>query len=351
VNDENKEMLYETGVVDTLFEILKLKTKPKNVMIDLDESKGAAAKILWNLCFNTKCLNTAKSHVDLLKDLSVSQNSNLSENAKGILFMFGRDSSIPSSQPEISKKEDHTVVEDIQVPHIMISYQWDSQPFVKRVAGALRAAGYKLWLDIDDMQGSTLEAMANAVEGACVVLICMTRKYKESPNCRSEAEYTNKLRKTFVPLILEPNYTPDGWLGLMLGEKLYYPFKEDNFDTTFSCVIKALGNKGRVSAGDAKTDVVETPSHVPAKAVAGEKVIIKWSVDNVLSWLEKEELSQYKSKFQIQKINGRALWVISTFVNKESLHVAHAELYKQFGEFPYGNYLELIYALQILQKL
>ena len=33
--------------------------------------------------------------------------------------------------------------------------------------------------------GSTLEAMALAVEKAAVVLVCMSQKYKNSPNCRT----------------------------------------------------------------------------------------------------------------------------------------------------------------------
>ena len=40
-------------------------------------------------------------------------------------------------------------------------------------------------MDIDQMGGSTLQAMADAVEGADVVLICMSNKYKNSPNCRA----------------------------------------------------------------------------------------------------------------------------------------------------------------------
>ena len=36
------------------------------------------------------------------------------------------------------------------------------------------------WMDVDNMSGSTLEAMAKAVEGSAVVLICVSKKYKES---------------------------------------------------------------------------------------------------------------------------------------------------------------------------
>jgi len=35
-------------------------------------------------------------------------------------------------------------------------------------------------MDVDRMSGSTLEAMAKAVEGSAVVLLCVSKKYKES---------------------------------------------------------------------------------------------------------------------------------------------------------------------------
>ena len=35
-------------------------------------------------------------------------------------------------------------------------------------------------MDVDRMSGSTLEAMAKAVEGSAVVLMCVSKKYKES---------------------------------------------------------------------------------------------------------------------------------------------------------------------------
>ena len=69
--------------------------------------------------------------------------------------------------------------------HVMISYQWDVQGVVIQVRDKLRTLGFKVWLDIDKMGGSTLESMAAAVENAAVVLICVTQKYKDSPNCRS----------------------------------------------------------------------------------------------------------------------------------------------------------------------
>lgn len=45
-----------------------------------------------------------------------------------------------------------------QVQHIMISYNWGVQSTVKKLAATLKAAGYQVWLDIEQMKGDTLEA-------------------------------------------------------------------------------------------------------------------------------------------------------------------------------------------------
>jgi hypothetical protein len=52
-----------------------------------------------------------------------------------------------------------------------------------------------------------------------------------------------------VPLILQKDYTPDGWLGMMVGTKLYFEFsEEDKFESAIDGLIKELGDRGRVIA-------------------------------------------------------------------------------------------------------
>ena len=45
--------------------------------------------------------------------------------------------------------------------------------------------GLNVWMDLDKMEGSILEAMARAVEDARVVLVCYSDKYKDSQNFRT----------------------------------------------------------------------------------------------------------------------------------------------------------------------
>ena len=59
------------------------------------------------------------------------------------------------------------------------------------------------------MSGSTLEAMALAVEGAAAVLLCISKRYKESQACRAEAEYAYQQRKRIIPIMMERGYRCD----------------------------------------------------------------------------------------------------------------------------------------------
>ncbi len=74
------------------------------------------------------------------------------------------------------------------------------------------------------MGGSTDERMAAAVEAASIVVICVSRDYKERPNCRMEAKYANQMHKkgklNLYFVMMENDYTTvsvpdscDGWLG------------------------------------------------------------------------------------------------------------------------------------------
>ena len=67
----------------------------------------------------------------------------------------------------------------------MISYQWDSQSTMLQIRDKLRSAGFTVWIDVENMSGSTLESMAAAVENCSVFLMAISRKYLESPNLRS----------------------------------------------------------------------------------------------------------------------------------------------------------------------
>ena len=55
------------------------------------------------------------------------------------------------------------VGDESRLQHVMMSYEWSSQALVKRLVSELKHRGYRIWVDIEAMKGSTLDAMSDAV--------------------------------------------------------------------------------------------------------------------------------------------------------------------------------------------
>uniref|UniRef100_H2XPZ8 TIR domain-containing protein n=3 Tax=Ciona intestinalis TaxID=7719 RepID=H2XPZ8_CIOIN len=135
-------------------------------------------------------------------------------------------------------------VEMNESQHVMISYQWDVQPMMLQVRNKLKENKFKVWIDVDRVEGSILSAMADAVENASVVVVAMSEKYKNSNPCRTEAEYAYKLQKPIVPLLLDESYKPDGWLGALVGMQMYFNFSDASlFEANCPKMIKTISSK------------------------------------------------------------------------------------------------------------
>ena len=137
----------------------------------------------------------------------------------------------------------------------MLSYNWGHQDVIKRINQALKARSYNIWIDIEKMQGSTVEAMADAVEGAAVMCYGISVAYKESTNCRMEAQYAFQQQADMVPLMMQEGYSPKGWLGMLLGVRLWYGFygtvlaSEGAFEGKIGELCRELGDRGQVRKG------------------------------------------------------------------------------------------------------
>ncbi|PAA70351.1 hypothetical protein BOX15_Mlig005761g3 [Macrostomum lignano] len=125
----------------------------------------------------------------------------------------------------------------------MISYNHGSKAAVERLYNLLTEAQVDIWVDFKDMKsGSVYQAMANGIEGSSVVLMCITRLYNESNNCRLEVEYAHECGKKLIPLLLEPKYRTNGWLGFLTLAELRYDLTETkcSFESKVQELLVAL---------------------------------------------------------------------------------------------------------------
>jgi len=149
------------------------------------------------------------------------------------------------------------------------------------------------------MKGAVVDAMAVAIDGAAVMLSCLSLAYKESANCRMEAQYGHQQNVDMIPLVrlllavalrpsalglttarsvqmMEKSYRPTGWLGLLLGTRVYFNFHpaaietEAAFMQQIDAVVRDLGDRGQAKPRPASrvAEGVPPATRSPAAALA-----------------------------------------------------------------------------------
>ena len=292
INDDNKKILGQIGVIPVLIPVIKTSNE--------DEERACATRALWMLAFDDNNKNKIRHEegaMDILHELQQSENPEVQKAAAGALWELE------------GKTARHSERMASTGNHVMISYQWDSQEVLVEVKNRLQASGYRVWMDLEQMKGSTLEAMAEAVENASVVLVCVSRRYKESQNCRSEATYAYDLKKDIIPLMMERNYKGDGWLGIIVTGKMWFDFQSKHvLEQSVTKVIKELGGRGK------DVDVTDGPSEPVVQAVQADIVATSPSSLGVSTWTNEEVKQWFKEiglekvcKKDISEMNGQSL--------------------------------------------
>ena len=294
INDNNKTILGSLGAVRVLTSTLKTSSD--------NEERASAARALWMLAFddtNKEVIKQQEGTMDTLRTLHHSQDPEVQKAAAGALWEI--EGKTARNNTDKSK--------DVSGNHVMISYQWDAQEVLVQVKNKLQASGYRVWMDLEQMGGSTLEAMAKAVESATVVLVCVSQRYKESPNCRSEAEYAYQLRKDIIPLMMQNNYKADGWLGMLVGTKLWIGFQSKHvIDSGVTKLIKELGRRGKdVDETEGSPEAVIRPTEASVLTKQPyEPDVSGWTNDDVKKWLREIGLAQVCEE-DIAEFTGQTL--------------------------------------------
>ncbi|XP_060575827.1 uncharacterized protein LOC132733241 [Ruditapes philippinarum] len=144
-----------------------------------------------------------------------------------------------------------------------------------------------------------LEGMARAVEEAYVILICFSEQYRNSQNCRTEADYAYAQQKNIVPLKMQRGYKPDGWLGALIGARLYiefsphYPFEDQ--------MIKV---RNQIKQDDEpQREPTPLPKPLPEPAVSPLR---SWSKQQIDSWIAEHRLEGPGFK-AVKRLTGEQL--------------------------------------------
>jgi hypothetical protein len=182
ISDANKpHVLEHKGAVDALVSGLLLDDQdPRSNEEGADGMQEICVSMLQNLALYTPGMEALRVHAGAMQALrTVGESGRTAASrqcAAGALFELEGSHHSGSS----------VVTEGVQRgsrQHVMISYSWNHQTVIKRVHKGLLDRGYSTWIDFEQMQGSTVEQMAAAVEDAAVLVYAVCRAYKESVRC------------------------------------------------------------------------------------------------------------------------------------------------------------------------
>ncbi|GFN81245.1 hypothetical protein PoB_000775100 [Plakobranchus ocellatus] len=195
VNDSNKRKILEEGVLDDLRAILR-HTDPKE--------QASAAECIWTLAFDKSVRQAIIEFPDLVPALEELAKSTSS--ASSPQTSTAAAAAAPGGGPSLN-----SIVR-------------------KNVQGAL-------WLIKGDNDPTSNTTRTHNAQGS---------KNHVFISYSWKAEYMFQLRKDYIPLMCQKRYRPDGWLGAILGAKLFYDFSgKYPYEKPLQGLLKELRGRGK----------------------------------------------------------------------------------------------------------
>ena len=122
---------------------------------------------------------------------------------------------------------------DKKTQHIMFSYSWTQKNQVRHVYDIIdnEYSDVPKWIDINQMSGNIIEAMGDAVENSFLVIIFLSKNYKNSKNCKTESELVIGKQKKYILVLIDKGYPfleedDENWLSKMIKNQFYIDLTE-----------------------------------------------------------------------------------------------------------------------------
>ncbi|CAF3001944.1 unnamed protein product [Rotaria sp. Silwood2] len=273
--------------------------------------------ILWALSFNSSIQQQLQSNQPFMMKLAQIERDSSDESMRkivnGILW------NLNSNHGEYAALENR----DDTAFDIMISYSHKDEQICKQLYDELIRAGYRVWIDFDQMHGNVMDAMAQAIEQSRMIIICMSEHYRQSNYCRAEAQYAFQHQLKMVPILLQKHYKPDGWLLFLTSQLLYVDFTKNDFSQAIGMLTKELTavhlcDNTPIVTVQPKRDNLElsttssslTQSQI--QAVIFPENVQDWTKAHVHQWLLENNLSHMASI--MSDIDGLSLIYLSEYM-------------------------------------
>ncbi|CAF1199721.1 unnamed protein product [Rotaria magnacalcarata] len=309
-----------------------------SLFVEMCDEYPIVYEIIWALSFNQDIQKQLRSNspfmIKIKQASSQCDADQMTKTIQGIVWNLE------------SNHQDHakSIATTENTFDIMISYSHKEKVLCKQIYAELIKAGYRVWIDFDQMHGNVMDAMAQAIEQSNTVVICMSEQYRKSNYCRAEAQYAFQRERKIVPILLQKQYKPDGWLLFIIGQLLYVDFNKYEFSRAMEMLHKELKvafvvetNAAPVRSQEdtvvAHSTAYISPPEISIPSIVSEN-ILEWTQAQVQDWLLGHNLRQMSRLFT--DCDGRSLVYLSSYIkNCESqlvLKVLEADSLRRINE-------------------
>ncbi|CAF4199961.1 unnamed protein product [Rotaria magnacalcarata] len=273
-----------------------------SLFVEMCDEYPIVYEIIWALSFNQDIQKQLRSNspfmIKIKQASSQCDADQMTKTIQGIVWNLE------------SNHQDHakSIATTENTFDIMISYSHKEKVLCKQIYAELIKAGYRVWIDFDQMHGNVMDAMAQAIEQSNTVVICMSEQYRKSNYCRAEAQYAFQRERKIVPILLQKQYKPDGWLLFIIGQLLYVDFNKYEFSRAMELLTKELKatktNEENVLHVSPK-EKVQTSHMKTTLSVTYPINILHWTQAQVQDWLVEHDLVQMARL--LKNYDGRSL--------------------------------------------
>jgi hypothetical protein len=161
---------------------------------DVAMARESISEVLLNLSLSEKTVDAVEGHTELqsaIKSALADEESLTPKTGRRLNDVLFRLEQRTEAGRKATLERVEAAAASSPLRHIMLSYCWAQQEIVLRIRKELGARDYRIWIDVEQMQGSTVVAMADAIDCAYAVCYGISADYKESANCRRVSPTTN----------------------------------------------------------------------------------------------------------------------------------------------------------------
>ena len=167
----------------------------------------------------------------------------------------------------------------------------------KRLKSELEMIGYDVLINENEVE-YCLDKMWKSIEESYCVILLISESYRQSIRCQAEAQYSVRLRKPIVPMVIEDGLDLDnGWIARLIATKKSIHLPSECFD---DCV-KFIENEIR------KANILILENFKSAENNKNETVkILEWNREEIRQWFVENQLN-LDIFFNLDIENGKEL--------------------------------------------